>query len=214
MPIHTDEQEQRLAEGAMHARNIAGQWCPESSGTWLVSDYPMVAQRVQPVRAIPPENRVDEDTALQQLLVANRALDYAEADRLHQALVSDGDPNALLQAALARHARENDVDYLRYAADVLMVMGPRAVLAFTLVASRPEAEPFVSAAARASSSAMLRVRLLSKFACNPEPGVGEAVAEVAMALPVEERKRVLIAVSKNTNVEIANEARRLLAANG
>jgi hypothetical protein len=133
---------------------------------------------------------------------------------LYRALLTLGEPKAILDVALAAYEQYGNEDRLTQAASLLMDLGARAVPALRVLArsNRAECTFFVPIIAGFSGvRPQDRLQALVHLARNPHIAVRQSLLEATQALPSPEAISLLHILSQDPDEEIAEEARECLA---
>jgi hypothetical protein len=132
---------------------------------------------------------------------------------LYRALLTLGEPKAILDVALAAYEQYGNEDRLTRAASLLMDLGARAfpVLRILARSNRSECTFFVPIIAGLSGvRPQDRLQALAHLARNPHIAVRHSLLEAAQALPSPEAISLLHILSQDPDEEIAEEARECL----
>ncbi len=133
---------------------------------------------------------------------------------LYRALLTLGEPKAILDVALAAYEQYGNEDRLTLAASLLMDLGAHAFPALRVLArsNRAECEVFVPIIAGLSGvMPQDRLQVLVHLAKNPYSTVRQSLLAATQALPSPEAISLLHMLSQDPDEEIVEEARECLA---
>ncbi len=133
---------------------------------------------------------------------------------LYRALLTLGEPKAILDVALAAYEQYGNEDRLTVAASLLMDLGARAFPALRVLvrSNRSECTFFVPIIAGLSGlRPQDRSQVMAHLARNPHIAVRQSLLEATQALPNSEAILLLRMLSQDPEEEIAEEARECLA---
>jgi len=134
--------------------------------------------------------------------------------QLYQALLTLGEPKAILDVALSAYEQYGNEDRLTLAASLLMDLGAQAFPALRILArsNRPECAWFIPAIAGLPDVQLQkRVEVLISLVKSPHSAVRQSLLGATQALPSPEAISLLHMLSQDSDAEIAEEAREWLA---
>jgi hypothetical protein len=134
--------------------------------------------------------------------------------QLYKALLTLGEPKALLDVALSAYEKYGNEDRLTVAASLLMDLGAQAWPSLRILArsNRPECAWFVpTIAGLPDVKVQNRVEILTSLVNSPHIAVRQSLLGATQALPSSEAISLLHMLSQDSNEEIAEEAREYLA---
>jgi hypothetical protein len=134
--------------------------------------------------------------------------------QLYKALLTLGEPKAILDVALNAYEQYGNEDRLTLAASLLMDLGAHAFPALRILArsKRPECAWFVSTIAGLPEVKLPpRVEVLTYLVKSPHIAVRQSLLGATQALPSPEAIALLHMLSQDPDEEIAEEARECLA---
>lgn len=162
---------------------------------------------VVPRPAAPP-------SVFQDFVRARMAMNDLRADELERQILSSLDSESLVKWAVQLARDEDNEEYLRYAAALLLQGGRGSSRGLQAAAARPgnEAQHFLRAAAQLCDvPGAARATLLANFARHPDDSVAEAVLEEALSMEPTCRLFVLRVLAERSAEGVRDDARRILA---
>ena len=133
--------------------------------------------------------------------------------QLYKALLTLGEPKALLDVALSAYEKYGNEDRLTLAASLLMDLGAHAFPSLRILArsNRPECAWFVPTIAGLPDVKLQnRIEVLISLVKSPHIAVRQSLLGATQALPSPEAISLLHLLSQDSNEEIADEAREYL----
>src|SRR2546428_9949663 len=134
--------------------------------------------------------------------------------QLYKALITLGEPKAILDIALSAYEKYGNEDRLTLAASLLMDLGAQAFPSLRILAlsNRPECARFVPTIAGLPDVKLQnRVEALTYLVKSPHIAIRQSLLGAAQALPSPEAISLLHMLSQDPDAEIAEEARGYLA---
>jgi hypothetical protein len=134
--------------------------------------------------------------------------------QLYQALLTLGEPKAILDVALSAYEKYGNEDRLTLAASLLMDLGAHALPSLRILArsNRPECAWFVATIAGLPDVELQnRVEVLIYLVRSPHSAVRQSLLGATQALPSPEAISLLHMLSQDPDEEIAEEAQECLA---
>jgi hypothetical protein len=134
--------------------------------------------------------------------------------QLYKALLTLGEPKALLDVALSAYEKYGNEDRLTVTASLLMDLGAQALPSLRILArsNRLECAWFVpTIAGLPDVKVQHRVEVLTSLVKSPHIAVRQSLLGATQALPSPEAISLLYMLSQDSNTEIAEEAREYLA---
>lgn len=134
--------------------------------------------------------------------------------QLYTALLTLGEPKAILDAAMSAYEQYGNEDRLNLAASLLMDLGVQAFPALCILArsNRPECAWFVPTIAGFPEVQLQnRVEVLTCLAKSPHSAVRQSLLAATQALSSPEAMSLLHMLSQDPDEEIAKEAREYIA---
>jgi len=133
--------------------------------------------------------------------------------QFYKALLTLGEPKALLDFALSAYEKYGNEDRLTLAASLLMDLGAHAFPSLRILArsNRPECAWFVPTIAGLPDVKLQnRIEVLISLVKSPHIAVRQSLLGATQALPSSEAISLLHLLSQDSNEEIAEEAREYL----
>jgi hypothetical protein len=134
--------------------------------------------------------------------------------QLYKALLTFGEPKAILDVALSAYEKYGNEDRLTLAASLLMDIGAQAFPSLRILArsNRPECVWFVPTIAGLPDVKLQnRVEVLTYLVKSPHSAVRQSLLGATQALPSPQAISLLHMLSQDPDEEIAEEAREYLA---